>query len=111
MSLQPSAEPRIMELVLTGDLVLQRIASLQEEILAALADVDRLLLNVSGASTFDLSFLQLLCSAHRSAVPLNKSLSLAGKLPESFQRKLEEAGFGRHVGCRFDCQNSCIWIP
>jgi anti-anti-sigma regulatory factor len=98
------------ELVLKGDLVLHRVDSLKEEMQAALEGSDQLLIHLGEARSFDLAFLQLLCSAHRSAVLLGKSLSLAGNLPEDFTRRAEEAGFARHVGCRLDCQNSCIWM-
>lgn len=110
MSRQRLARPASKELVLRGELVLHRIASLKEEIQTALGESDRLLLDLSEASAFDMAFLQLLCSAHRGAVLLDKSLSLAGNLPKDFSRKAEEAGFARHVGCRLDCQNSCIWM-
>jgi ABC-type transporter Mla MlaB component len=104
------SELQSRELVLKGELVLQRITALKDELQAALAEVDQLLLNLSEASAFDLSFLQLLCSGHRSAVQLNKSLKMSGTFPEGFHQELREAGFVRHVGCGLDCQDSCIWM-
>jgi anti-anti-sigma regulatory factor len=109
MSRRTPADQQGKELFFQGDLVLQRIAGLKQEMQTALEESDHVLLDISQAQAFDLTFLQLLCSGHRSAVQLNKSLRLAANLPENFQRKLEEAGFVRHVGCRLDCQNSCIW--
>lgn len=110
MSQQELTKPSCNELFLDGDLVLRHIASLKVELQAALAESDQLLLDLSAAGTVDLAFLQLLCSAHRSAVQSNKSFALAGKLPEDFQRKLKEAGFARHVGCGRDDQRSCLWM-
>jgi anti-anti-sigma regulatory factor len=109
MSRQKRAEPQTRELVLQGELVLQRIAALKEELQAALDRTDHLLLNLSEGSAFDLAFLQLLCSGHRSAVQLNKSLSLVDRLPDGFQQQIEEAGFVRHVGCRLNGQDTCLW--
>jgi anti-anti-sigma regulatory factor len=92
------------------DLVLRRMASLQTEMQAALEESDQLLIQFGEGTAFDRAFLQLLCSARRSAVLLGKSLSLAGSLPEDLTRRAEEAGFARHAGCRLDCRNSCIWM-
>jgi ABC-type transporter Mla MlaB component len=101
---------KIRELVLKGDLILDRAAALKAEMQASLESAEQLQINLTETSAVDLSFLQLLCSAHRSAVQSNKSLRLTGQIPEDFYRKLQESGFGRHVGCRHDCQSSCIWM-
>jgi ABC-type transporter Mla MlaB component len=110
MSQQTAAGPTSIELVLKGELVLNRITSLQEEIQTALENSDHVLIKLSEASTVDLAFLQLLCSAHRTALLLDKSLTLDADLPEDFHRKTAEAGFSRHLGCRHDNQNSCLWL-
>lgn len=103
------SQPAHKELLLSGDLVLRHIARLKGEILTALEENDHLLLDLSAAKVVDLPFLQLLCSAHRSAVQRNKSLGLTGEIPDDFRRKLDAAGFLRHVGCGLDCPKTCIW--
>jgi ABC-type transporter Mla MlaB component len=97
------------ELSLKGRLTLQHIFNLKAELGAALNKVDRLIIDLGEAEEVDLSFLQLLCSVHRTAIALNKSLALAGKHPKEFTQILKGSGFIRHVGCAMDCNQNCIW--
>lgn len=98
------------ELVLQGKLTIQRIAELKEELVAALEKTDKLLIKITESSDLDLSFLQLLCSAHRTAVALNKSLTLVGAFSREISRTLKTGGFERNIGCSRDCDRSCIWV-
>lgn len=109
MSRTAQATPQSKELVFKGELVLQTIATLKEQMQATLEQTDEMQLNIAEASDFDLAFLQLLCSGHRTAIRCNKSLRLIGKIPEDFHRKVVEAGFARHAGCHPDSQSSCLW--
>ncbi|HEY7745033.1 MAG TPA: hypothetical protein VIA07_01760, partial [Desulfuromonadales bacterium] len=69
-----------------------------------------MVIRVDGAAEVDPAFLQLLCSAHRTAVAAGKCLSLDAGSSSTFQRQLEDAGFVRHIGCLLDCNNNCIWV-
>ncbi len=91
-----------------GVLTVQRVIALKEELFIALDGLDKILINLSGATEIDPACMQLLCSAHRSAVTLNKELTLigAGHLAET----IRESGFLRHVGCALDCNHSCLWV-
>jgi len=97
------------ELILKGELAIQRISEVKEELKRALDEVDNLMVNLSEGSDFDLSCLQLLCSAQRTAVCLNKSLQLAGRPPEGLKKALRETGFLKHLGCDLSCEEKCIW--
>ena len=95
-------------LAFAGELTIQHVAAFRDEFVRALEASDNILVDLSAASEVDLSFFQLLCSSHRTAVEMNKSLCLAG-WPKNLLQTLEDAGFDRHVGCVLDCQGSCIW--
>lgn len=97
------------ELVWRGELALQRIIKLREEIVAALAGSMDVRLRLVDVSEVDVSFLQLLCAAHRTAVRDRKQLLLTGQLPAPFVEVLHLAGLNRHVGCSLDCDGSCLW--
>lgn len=77
-------------IVLEGPLVLTRMPALREEISRALEAGDSVVLDVSGAGDIDISFLQLLIAAHKSAKLQNKHLSVAsegcGRLAEQIAR-------------------------
>jgi hypothetical protein len=69
-----------------------------------------MVLRVRETDEVDLAFLQLLCSAHRTAVSAGKLLRLDAGSSPLFLRQLAAAGFVRHSGCMLDCGNSCLWV-
>jgi len=75
----------------------------------ALLDADAVSIAMEKVQDVDLSSLQLLCSAHRSAVRLHKQLAFSGDLPRIFSDAVETAGFERITGCKLDSGNSCLW--
>jgi anti-anti-sigma regulatory factor len=91
-----------------GALTVQRVVALKEELFLGLDELDKILINLSGATEIDPACMQLLCSAHRTAISLNKELALigGGHLAEA----MREAGFLRHIGCALDCNHSCLWV-
>jgi ABC-type transporter Mla MlaB component len=107
MSTATEEAGRTRELVLKGALVIQRVAEVKEELKKALDEVDTLMVNLVETSEMDLSCLQLLCSAHRSAVGLNKTLTRVG---EADARGIfKGAGMIASPGCAFACDQECVW--
>lgn len=80
-------------LLLTGDLTLENIRQLHGELQDALEKTQTLAVDVAGATAADLSFLQLLCAAHRKAMKTGRKLQLEGDLPEVFRQAMEDNGF------------------
>ncbi len=91
-----------------GEMTIQRVVELRQELMQALERTDRLLIDLSEVTEIDPACLQLLCSGHRTATALNKELTLlgSGRLGET----LRHTGFVRHVGCAQDCNHSCLWV-
>ena len=79
-------------------------------LIKALIDADRVDVVFGSVTDMDISCLQLLCSAHRSASRMKKQLSLSGDWPELLKQTVEEAGYVRLAGCRLDVNHSCLWI-
>jgi anti-anti-sigma regulatory factor len=83
----------------TGTLQLQGAATiescneLREVLLDALQKSQSLLIEVSGLTAIDLSGLQLLCAAQKSALHRQKSLSIGGERSECLALQLQAAGF------------------
>jgi anti-anti-sigma regulatory factor len=91
-------------LSLEGALTWREADSLRESLLRVLAKTDRLALGLSTLSEVDLSFFQLVCSAHRSALLQGKSLSLAEEpVPPFLTGLARAAGFTPDKGCHEDC--------
>ncbi len=97
-------------MLLDGDLTLQNAEDMRRALMKAIIASDNVTLTFNTVTDVDLSSLQLLCSAHRSAVRLNKRIAIRGEWPELFQRAVDEAGYARSTGCRLDCENSCLWV-
>ncbi len=97
-------------ITLDGNLTVGRSEELRSLLIKAIIDADRVCLDFGTVTDVDLSCLQLLCSAHRSASRMNKSVFLSGDWPEVFKKTVEEAGYARLSGCRLDVSHSCLWV-
>jgi ABC-type transporter Mla MlaB component len=106
---EPKDHSTDSKLILAGDLTVHRMIEVQRELKKHISRAKILRLDISAAADMDLSFLQLLCSAHRTAVGLGRSLELTGGLPEIFSKTVNDGGFVRHIGCTLNCNGSCIW--
>lgn len=98
------------ELQLSGELTIQQIAEVKAQVCGALADADELVLNLKGVVRADLTFLQLLCSAHRTA-QLSGKILCCDEVSQAVNSAISDAGFIRdNMGCGQDCTDSCLWF-
>ncbi len=97
-------------LTVDGELTVSRAEELRMFLIKALIDADQVNLDFGPVTETDLSCLQLLCSAHRSAARMNKKFSISAAWPDPFNNAVHDAGYARLKGCRFDVDNSCLWI-
>lgn len=97
------------KLMLQGELTIQHVASLKEVLLAALHKVKDLSIALEGVTDIDLSCLQVLCSAHRTAIAAQKSISVTGTWPEGFRSVVGRAGYSGGRGCGFSASAPCLW--
>jgi anti-anti-sigma regulatory factor len=95
---------------LRGDLTVPHAEEMRSLLIKALVNADRVGIRFAEVHAVDLSCLQLLCSAHRSAVRLKKRITLEGSAPQALRDAAGAAGFSRLTGCRPDSDRSCIWI-
>lgn len=98
------------EIVLSGELTIRRVTEVREKLLVSIERNALTTIRINESAEVDPAFLQLLCSAHRTAVDAGKCLSLDAGSSPLFRRQLEDAGFVRHTGCQLDCSSSCIWV-
>ncbi|MDA8104380.1 MAG: STAS domain-containing protein [Nitrospiraceae bacterium] len=97
------------ELTLTGSLTVANAAAILKIIRETLAREDRLVIRVGEDAEVDVSFLQILCSAHRTAAELNKCLQLDTGETGKFYSAARAAGYVRTKGCSRDRDGSCLW--
>ena len=92
-----------------GDLTVRRIAELKTQVQQALATATQVSIAIAPESECDLTIMQLLCAAHRTASRQGKTLQLCGEIPEQFKMIMNLAGFSRHIGCARDQSGCCLW--
>ena len=92
-----------------GDLTIRRIAELKGQVEQALATATDISIAIAADAESDMTILQLLCAAHRTAARQGKSLQLCGEIPEQFRMVMNLAGFSRHIGCARDKSGCCMW--
>ena len=86
-------KPDAIRLALDGSLTVRGIAAVRETVLEALAKHAAVEVDCSAADAIDLSLIQLLLAARRSAQAAGKSLSLATPADGKLRRALEQGGF------------------
>lgn len=109
MNNEKKASPKNEVVKFNGDLTIENAQELHRLLLAALDNHKEISLFFEEVTAVDLSFVQLLCAAHRTAVRADKILKLADPRPEVLKTAVRETGFIRETGCALDSQGSCIW--
>ena len=79
----------------SGDLTIQDAVSIKETVLDALSKVDDCRLDFELVNMFDLSSIQILFAACKSAIAKKKKLELNGECPNVFRNAVIDAGFER----------------
>ncbi len=96
-------------LTLKGELSISHAAQLKSELIQALDAAPRIVIDVNAVTDVDLSALQLICAAHKSAVAKGKQLILAPDLPETLTRQIQRAGLMDGHHCGRDSSADCLW--
>jgi ABC-type transporter Mla MlaB component len=109
MTFFPGKDDEYGRLVLEGELTLQQVRPLHEELRSSMGNVRKLDVDISGVEEADLSFLQLLCSAHRTAVKTGKTLNLIEDIPEVVRQAMELNGYSGQNNCSLDIGRTCLW--
>jgi anti-anti-sigma regulatory factor len=97
-------------ITLEGELTLPRAEELKSALLKALVSGGALNIRFGAVQDVDLSCLQVLCSAHKSAVRMKKQIRFGGTVPKILKDAAEAAGYTRLTGCKLDPEKSCLWI-
>jgi ABC-type transporter Mla MlaB component len=93
-----------------GEVTVQQAEEIKDKLMQALGRVENIYVDISKVSEADLSLLQLMCSAHRTAVTMHKGFHISGPVPEYLRQLAEMAGFRRDRSCRLDSTKTCIWV-
>jgi len=92
------------------DLTVENVASLKVLVMASLKEREELVIDMSGIKDIDVAGLQLLCSAHKTALNMNKQFLLIGDGLPLFRQAVKDSGYTRNEGCASHGQGNCPWI-
>jgi ABC-type transporter Mla MlaB component len=96
--------------IVGGDLTVASAAALKTELVAALKSASAVEVSVENITRVDISFPQLLCSAHRTAAARGKTLTVVGLAQEQLNTMLLRSGFSLKTGCQENTRTSCLWL-
>jgi anti-anti-sigma regulatory factor len=109
MPIKSIREKKCVLIEATGSMSVEQAEDLFESLKKALSGSDKSIdLNLSGVTDSDISCLQLICSAHKSAIRKNKSIFISKISPE-LRQSAEDAGFTLKGDCTDDMIASCPW--
>jgi anti-anti-sigma regulatory factor len=97
-------------LTVSGALTMKHAKAMQAALLEALRNAPAVEVEVENIDDLDVTFAQLVCSAHRMAADLNKEMTITGLEQERFSLLLDRFGFFRHIGCHESARKSCLWL-
>lgn len=92
-----------------GDMTIMNIASLYAKVKELIAEFENLTIGINEDTQIDITFIQLICSAHRAFTLADKKFQIKGDIASLFA-KTDEAGYTRHKGCEFDKFCSCVLV-
>ncbi len=95
-------------LTLSGDAGLACAEELQEKLADALSEAKELVIDAIGVTDADVSTIQLLCAAHKTALKQRKLLVLRN-VPEPINHAVKDAAFFRREGCMDEPEGKCLW--
>jgi len=96
-------------LTVSGALTVKHAKALKAALLKAVQNAPAVEVDVDTVVDIDVTFAQLVCSAHRMAADLNKQMTITGIEQERLSLMLGRFGFFRHIGCNDSTMKSCLW--
>jgi len=95
-------------LALSGDFTVSNAELLKTTLIDAMKNTENLVLNLTGIISADISFLQIVCSAHKKAINSNRSIKIDDNPSIIFKNALRDSGFLRQKGCLSETQEECL---
>jgi ABC-type transporter Mla MlaB component len=93
----------------SGKMLVSGSAAFRRSLIESFDRADWVEMDCSELKDADLTFFQLLCSAHLTATRKNKKFTIKGQYSAAFVTLAGSMGLDRHVGCARDICKSCIW--
>lgn len=109
MQIQLNPDEKENHLLLSGDFGLPDVEQIKVDLTKALESASCVIIDMQELSHIDLACLQLLFSAHQSALSAGKKLILSPRQPEVFKRQITRSGLIRHDRSDSANKKNCFW--
>lgn len=91
-----------------GALTLPSITEIRDALLRTVQNADDIVIDLREVAELDVSGLQVICAAHKSAIRLGKRLALAA--PRTTVMEIAgRAGYARQSSCISGADGRCLW--
>jgi hypothetical protein len=105
----PEEAPTVREIGICGGMTIHHADDIRMTLLDTLAEANEVRLDLKKLTEIDLVGLQLICSAHRTAMNDRKLFVVKGGDNSAVKSAALAGGYIRHVGCAGDVDQTCIW--
>ena len=93
-----------------GELKVARALEFKDALLSSIEKADIIEINLVNVTEIDLACLQLLCSAHRTAMHQGKNLAVKDSSLPFYLEARTNAGFIFDKPCSYSSTEDCLWI-
>jgi anti-anti-sigma regulatory factor len=109
MSFAATQADRKSIITIAGELTISSAEEFKKVLLEAFGAADDVSLKINALETVDLACLQVLCSAHQSAIQSGKKLRFDMPPPPIFRTAVADVGYSRLNECKMNQDKSCLW--
>ena len=93
-----------------GNLTVVRAADFKEALLNSIDKADTIEINLADVTGIDLACLQLLCSAHRTALSKEKTFAVKDPSIPFYLEARKNSGFVFDKPCSYSSTGDCLWV-
>ena len=104
-----SGDGTLLEVALAGRLAIDTTPELLALLREQLPTASKTRLNVAALTDIDLSGMQLICSACRTAQEKGHSFNFSASLAPCVQEAISVVGLQRHTTCKHTIDQPCLW--
>jgi len=98
------------KVLVKGSLTIDNIAEFRQTLVEALEASNRVVLDLGELQEVDITAVQTICSACKTAAASQRSLSAEGQIPDCFQEFGKGIGAPHGVPCCQNCNEPCTWF-
>lgn len=103
------SEDSTLNIAIKGRLCIDTAQELLTLLKGQIDTADRVVIDPAGVTETDLSGVQLICSACRTALTRSKGFRFSTDLPQCMKMTVESIGLQRSVTCKHNADMACIW--